>query len=82
MKTDRIKKAASHIISQVKSQHEDLDYQPKQRSPEVGQWLVYGFERYFGLGGAVELESVVETAWRKGQDLEASLVQFLTKKIK
>ena len=66
---------ATSIAIKIKEQH--ADYKPQQWNPMSGQWLVYSFERFFGFAGTVELEAIVERAWRAGEPIVPAIEAFL-----
>ncbi len=68
-------KVATVIDQEINRLH--LDHQPGRWNALAGQWLVYGFERYFGFGGAVELEAIVERAWRRGTPIKPVVEAWL-----
>ncbi len=70
-----LNKVADGIVAEVTALH--IDHQPRQWNAMAGQWLVYGFEKYFGFPGAVELEAVVERAWISGQPMKPKIMEFL-----
>jgi hypothetical protein len=77
LKDETVLEVTEYISKTVTEMHEAMGYQPKSWSANVGQWLVYGLEKYFGFPACVELEALVERAWRKGQPIEPVVEAFL-----
>ena len=78
MNKEKAIRIAESIEKQVEEYHSGLFEQgPGKWNPLCGQWLVYGFESYLGFCDAVELEALVERAFRSKQPIKPVVATFL-----
>lgn len=66
---DRFDRFAVSLENEVLKRHENRRTWDKT----CGQWLVYGLERQVGFGRAVEIESIIEQAFKNKASIKNAL---------
>lgn len=80
---DKAQRAAQIIARNVRDMHDITGRvfvagARNKWSPEAGQYIVYGLERYFRFENTVDLCAQVERAWKKGADIEPVIAEWIS----